>query len=100
MASSGEYYCLGVVRRDHPCFRKPPDSFTIDRLIDSHEQDTLDVEDDLDDLDLASQLIMGTTPKEREQHRLLVQKQAEKVETERQTRTRSERAESQRGSSV
>lgn len=50
LATSGMYYCLAVLRRDHPAFMDVPDSSVIDALIESCAEDVLEVGDNSEDI--------------------------------------------------
>ena len=50
LATSGMYYCLAVLKRDHPAFMDAPDSSVIDALIESRAEDVLDVGGNLEDI--------------------------------------------------
>jgi len=91
VASSGEYYRLAVLSRDHRALSIIPSSYDIFTLMIDQEE-TVDVSELVKDL--KSQLVLSArTPAEREQQRLFALHKAEKEENGKQDDAREARAE-------
>ena len=87
LATSGPYYRISLLHRDHRLATEVPSSLSIESLIEAHQEDILE-DPGLD----TGVTLVRMTRNEKEAHRLRAEREAQNIEQTRQDAARKERA--------